>query len=84
MQKLLDQVQFLNDYGSFKKDHDIKSGLWEFLHRLSELDDYIKCVEAIRDCLSSFALSSEGFAFLKAYMDDVYEASLNPSFEVES
>lgn len=76
MLDLLGRIRFLNDYGSFKKEHDIKSGLWEFLHRLSELNDYIQCVEEIRECLKSYDIHSEGMLRLKDYMDAVYEASL--------
>jgi hypothetical protein len=78
MMKLLDQVQFLNDYGSFKKDHDIKAGLWELLHRLSELDDYIKCLENIRECLNDYDVKSAGLLGLKDYITAVYDTS---SFE---
>ena len=78
MIKLLDQVQFLNDYGSFKKDHDIKAGLWELLHRLSELDDYIKCLENIRDCLNDYDVHSDALLGLKDFITAVYDTS---SFE---
>ncbi|MCR5655809.1 MAG: DNA mismatch repair protein [Lachnospiraceae bacterium] len=74
--ELLDKIQFLNDYGSFKKDHDIKAGLWEFLHRLSELDDYINTVDAIHACLSDTPITSDGLKALKTYMEKVYEDSL--------
>lgn len=76
MLMLLDQIQFLNDYGSFKREHDIKSGLWEFMHRLSELNDYINTVEAIMECLSSCEIRSEGLQALKAYIQEIYEDSL--------
>ncbi|MCR5419226.1 MAG: DNA mismatch repair protein [Lachnospiraceae bacterium] len=72
LQELLSQVQFLNDYGSFRKDHDIKAGLWEFLHRLSELNDYIKSVEGIRDCLAGSDIQSDGLLSLKDYIETVF------------
>lgn len=75
MIELLEQVKFLNDYSSFKRDYDAKAGLWELLHRLNELNDYIKSVEAIRDCLSSYDIKSEGLKALKAYVEDVYSES---------
>lgn len=75
MLKLLDQIRFLNDYGSFKKEHEVRSGMWDFLHRLSELNDYIKSVEAIRECLNEYDIRSEGLRNLKEYMNAVYEAS---------
>ena len=74
--ELLDRIQFLNDYGSFKKDHDMKSGLWEFLHRLSELNDYIGAVDAIHTCLSKTPITSQGLRDLKVYIERIYEDSL--------
>ena len=74
--KLLDQIHFLNEYGSFRREHDIKTGLWELLHRLSELNDYINCVDAVRDCLNEYKLTSEGFAKLREYLDRIYDESL--------
>ncbi len=76
MTELLSQVQFLNDYGSFRKDHDIRAGLWELLHRLSELDDYINCIESIREVLSEYDITSEGLLRLRDYIGMVYEESL--------
>ncbi|MBR3524449.1 MAG: DNA mismatch repair protein [Lachnospiraceae bacterium] len=76
MMELLDHVQFLNDYGSFRKDHDMRVGLWELLHRLSELDDYIKSVEQIRDCLDDADVHSDGLKALRAYVQEVHEESL--------
>lgn len=75
MMELLDHVQFINDYGSFKKDHDEREGLWNLLHRLSELDDYIKCLENIRSCLNDYDVKSAGLLGLKEYIAAAYEAS---------
>ncbi len=76
MMDLLSHVQFLNDYGSFKKDHDMRTSIWELLHRLSELDDYIKTVEQIRECLEKFEISSEGLKSLHDHIDLIYQDSL--------
>ena len=76
MMDLLSHVQFLNDYGNFKKDHDMRSSVWELLHRLSELDDYIKTVEQIRECLEEYDTSSEGLKILHEHIDLIYEDSL--------
>ncbi|MCR5249177.1 MAG: DNA mismatch repair protein [Lachnospiraceae bacterium] len=73
MMDLLSHVQFLNDYGSFRKDHDMRAGLWELLHRFSELDDYISSVEAIRACLEDYDIQSEGFTALREYVISIYE-----------
>ena len=41
MMTLLDRVDFLRTYGSFAKDTDA-SGVWELVHRLDEMDEYIR------------------------------------------
>ena len=76
MMDLLSHVQFLNDYGNFKKDHDMRSSVWELLHRLSELDDYITTVEQIRECLEEYDTTSEGLKILHEHIDLIYEDSL--------
>ncbi|MBQ7464709.1 MAG: DNA mismatch repair protein [Lachnospiraceae bacterium] len=75
LRELLEQVQFLNDYGSFRRDHDARAGLWEFLHRLSELNDYIKCVEAVQECLEGSDIRSEGMLALKNFVETVHRDS---------
>ena len=75
MMELLSHVQFLNDYGSFKKDHDMRTGLWELLHRMSELDDYIKSVEQIHACLEEFELESEALKNLHDFIERIYADS---------
>ena len=71
--KLLEHVQFFKEYGSFKKDFDTRSSLWELLHRLSELKDYIETVEAIMDCLSETQIKSEGLIRLRDHIRGIYE-----------
>jgi hypothetical protein len=73
MLELLDKVQFLKDYGSFKRDYDKKAGLWDLLHRLDEINDYIQSVEAIKECLSVAEIQSEGLKNLRAYVEDIYQ-----------
>ncbi len=72
MQKLLDRVDFLRTYGSFGKDSDA-SGIWDLMHRLDEMDEYIQCVEAIYACLNENDIQSEGLLSLKEYVRDLYE-----------
>ena len=73
MMELLDKVSFLKDYGSFKRDYDKKAGIWDLLHRMSEINDYINCVEAISECLADKNINSEGLKNLKKYVDDIYK-----------
>ena len=72
MMELLDQVDFLRDYGSFKRDYDESVGTWDLLHRLDEIKDYIQCVEAIFECLSGVELQSEGLINLRHYVEELY------------
>ena len=72
LMKLFDKVEFIRDYGLSRKESDEMLGLWHLMHRLEELNDYIKCVEEMRDCLSEADISSEGLAAFKAHIDELY------------
>ncbi len=74
MMELLDKVKFLKDYGSFKKDgfNDKETGLWDLLHRLDEIHDYITCVEAIKECLYEADIHSEGLCRLRDCVEEIY------------
>ena len=72
MLKLLEEVQFLKDFGSFKRDYDKKATVWDLLHRLEEINDYIICVEKIMKCLENADIKSEGLKNLKTYVDSIY------------
>lgn len=69
--KLLDKVNFIRDYG-IRRDLDEKSGIWDLMHRLDEVNDYIHCVEDIFECLSEYDLKSEGLVNLRKYVDVIY------------
>lgn len=72
MRTLLDRVDFLKTYGSFGKESDA-AGVWELVHRLDEMDEYIQCVQAIYTCLNEVEIQSEGFRNLKEYVRKLYE-----------
>lgn len=72
MMELLDHIMFLKDYGTMKKDADEKLGIWDLLHRMEEINDYISTVEAIRKCLSDADIKSEGMINLKSYIETIY------------
>lgn len=74
LSKLLDRVDFLKTYGSFGKDSDA-SGIWELMHRLGEMDEYVTCVESIFTCLQQYEISSEGLRSVAAYAKELYEAN---------
>ncbi len=70
---LLDKVQFLQDFSSLKKDFDTQADMWDLLHRLEEINDYITCVEAIQDCLAKYDIHSQGLRDLHAAVKAIYE-----------
>ncbi|MBQ1208700.1 MAG: DNA mismatch repair protein [Lachnospiraceae bacterium] len=69
--ELLEKVDFMRNYKSFFRETD-GEGIWELLHRLDEMYQYIQCIEAIYECLDNRDLRSEGFLTLKQYVHDVY------------
>ena len=70
---ILDKINFLKDYGSFKKDHDEAASAFELIHRLEEINDYIICVEAIQECLSGCDIQSRGLKNLKEHVETIYK-----------
>ena len=70
--ELLDRINFLKDYGSYKHDHDHTPSTWDLLHRLDEIRDYIECIENIHDCLDGADIHSKGLTGLKDYVSDLY------------
>lgn len=73
--ELFDKLEFMRSFGGMAKKSDEKLGIWYLLHRLDELDDYIKCVEAMRDCLSNDKIKSEGLISFRKYIEQIYEDS---------
>lgn len=70
--RILDQINFLRDYGSIGRAHEEAKGVWDLMHRLDELKDYIQCVEAVYNSLADAEVHSQGLLSLKAYIDDLY------------
>ena len=70
--ELFDRIEFLRKFSGSRMETDEKLGFWHLMHRLDELDDYIKCVEAMRECLSDAEIKSEGLINFKAYIDELY------------
>lgn len=73
MMEVLGKISFLKEYGGFTREYDENSSVWDLLHRLDELNDYIKCVDALFECLSSSELKSEGLKGLYSYVDAIYK-----------
>ena len=69
---ILERISFLREYGSFNREYDESACIWDLLHRLDELNDYIKCVDALHTCLAASDIHSAGFLGLKAYVEKIY------------
>ncbi len=71
--ELLDKVNFLKEYGSYRHDNDHEPSIWDLAHRLEEIGDYIESIGAIHKCLSKADIHSDGLLGLKKYVTDLYE-----------
>ncbi len=69
---LMNQIDYLKDYGTWRKNAEEKPGLWDLMHRLDELKTFITCVESLHDCLSDPGIRSKGLKDLLAYIDTLY------------
>lgn len=72
MLELLEKVDYIRQFSSLNRESDA-AGIWQLLHRLGDLGDYITCVEEIADCLSSSDIKSEGLVGIRDYVLDIYE-----------
>ena len=72
---LLDHVKFLNDFGAVRRTSEESIGVWDLIHRLDELRDYITTVEAIEGCLKDASLQSEGLRRLREDIHAIWEDS---------
>lgn len=75
MTELFDRIEFLRDYGTIRKNTDESLGLWDLMHRLDTLKNYIEVIEAMREALSDVKVTSTGLKDFKKYIDDIYEAA---------
>ena len=73
MLEILDKIDFLRNYGSFRRDNEETSGTWDLVHRLEEIRDYIGYVEALQECLGKADIKSKGLTGLMAYIDEIYK-----------
>ena len=69
---LMNQIDYLKDYGTWRKNAEEKPGLWDLMHRLEELKTFITCVESLHDCLSDSRIKSKGLKDLLSYIDTLY------------
>lgn len=70
---ILNKIDVLRDYRSFRHDYDENSGIWDLMHRLGEINDYIKCVNSLYECLKDQNIHSAGFTGLREYVEGIYK-----------
>ena len=73
MTELLGKIQFMKDFSTMHQSSDEELGLWHLFHRLDELDDYIRTVETMRECLFDERIQSEGLLSLRDHITALYE-----------
>lgn len=72
LMELLQHIDYEKQFSGFSGHYEDTGSAWELLHRLEEINDYIKSVEAIHQCLNDVELKSEGMNHLKKYIDEIY------------
>lgn len=72
MTELFDKFEFIRHFGSNHLKTDEKTGIWQLLRRMDELNDYITCVEAMQKCLTENPVESEGLKGFKKHIDELY------------
>lgn len=73
MMEILGRINFLRDYGGFNREYDESASVWDLMHRLDEIKDYIECVDALYKCLSDADVKSEGLRGLFEYVEKIYK-----------
>ena len=75
-EKLLEQlkrIEFLQEYGGMRNNFDEDLGVWDLLHRLDEIRNYIRCIEVLRETLSGAEITSQGLRDLLTSLTALYE-----------
>ena len=70
MAELVRKLSDLRDLERFRMDSDA-SALWSLINRLREIDDYMACINMIRETLSSLDIRSEGLRTLREIVADI-------------
>lgn len=73
--ELFEKVEFIRNFSVNRLESDEKKGLWHLLHRLDELNDYIRCVDEMKECLSEADITSEGLTGFRNYIETLYNDS---------
>lgn len=73
MCELFERIEYIRSFSTNHMETDEKVGFWHLMHRLAELDDYIKCVEEMKACLSEDNMESEGLKNFRTFINELYE-----------
>lgn len=68
----LEQIDYEKRFSGFSGRYEESNSAWELLHRLEQIANYIKSVEAIHSCLSGYDLKSDGMKNLKNHIEKIY------------
>lgn len=72
LMEVLEHINYEKQYSGFSGHYEESDSAWELLHRLEEISDYVKSVEALQECLSGYELKSEAMKNLKEYVNSLY------------
>lgn len=73
MTELFDKFEFIRNFGVLNWNTDEKKGIWHLLRRMDELNDYITCVETMKQCLYDNKVESEGLKGFGEYIEKLYQ-----------
>ena len=73
MIELFDKFEFVRNFGGLHRNSDEKLGIWHLLRRMDELNDYIICVESMRDCLIENEVKSPGLVGFRKFVETLYD-----------
>ncbi|MBQ3416808.1 MAG: hypothetical protein IJH32_03125 [Ruminococcus sp.] len=74
MEELTLKLKDLQDLERFQKDQEAPA-LWSLINRLREIDDYVSCINMIKDTLLSLDIQSDGMKQLFAIVTDISKES---------
>ena len=74
MSELVAKLADLRDLERFQMDSD-SSALWSLINRLREIDDYMACINMIRETLTELPITSGGLKKLRGIVTDIAEES---------
>ena len=74
MRELVAKLSDLRDLERFQMDND-SSALWSLINRLREMDDYMACINTIKQTLSEIPITSSGLLRLREIVTDIAQES---------